>query len=54
MPYEDKMSIQYDEINKRCIVHFRGEKHELNGKFESYQEAKQAGEQFCRNRGWKG
>jgi hypothetical protein len=34
MPYEDKMSVEYDAVSKKVTVHFRGERVELPGKYE--------------------
>jgi hypothetical protein len=53
MPYEEGMSISYDEKSGQLTVYFRGERKEL-GRFMSYAEALKAGEAYCRKHGWHG
>lgn len=53
MPYEEGMSISYDQITNELTVHFRGKRVKL-GKFASRDEALKAGEAYCRKLGWKG
>ncbi|MER8960810.1 hypothetical protein NKI48_23840 [Mesorhizobium sp. M0644] len=52
MPYEVGMTIGLE--NGRCIVHFRGVRHELPGTYKTFAEANRAGEEFCRKLGWAG
>ena len=52
MPYEPGMSISLE--NRKCIVFFRGQKHVLPGEFNTFDEARRAGEEFCRKLGWSG
>jgi hypothetical protein len=54
MPYEDKMRIVHDDLSKKVTVDFRGERVELPGKYEIKEEGMQAGERYCRKRGWQG
>ncbi|WP_153203075.1 hypothetical protein [Niveispirillum sp. SYP-B3756] len=54
MPYEENMSVQYDESTKSVTVHFRGEKQVLPGRYESQEAGKRAGEAYCRRQGWVG
>lgn len=54
MPYETKMSVQYDEVSKRVTVFFRGGKTILPGQYQTREEGMRAGEQYCRERGWQG
>ena len=54
MASEQGMSIAYDEVSKTVTVVFRGKKVVLPGRYESYEDGKRAGEQYCRDHGWKG
>lgn len=53
MPYEEGMSISYDQLTGELTVYFRGQKTVL-GRFRNYAEARQAGEAYCRKHGWNG
>ena len=50
--YEPGMSIALE--NRKCVVFFRGQKHTLPGEFDGFDQARRAGEEFCRNLGWVG
>jgi hypothetical protein len=52
MAYEKGMSIAWE--NRKCIVHFRGNRYELPGEFETFMKAQEAGMTFCRSLGWTG
>lgn len=54
MPYEADMSVSYDEIAKSVTVLFRGKKIVLRGPYQTREEGKRAGENFCRQNGWSG
>ena len=54
MTYELGMNIKWSEIDKKCVVHFRGERYELPGTYPTSEAAMQAAEKFCRQRGWTG
>lgn len=51
--YETGMKLVYDAHTKRMVVSFRARLTVLPATYESEQEAIQAGEQFCRQHGWK-
>ena len=53
MAYEKDMDIQYDELSKKVTVTFRGKQVTLPGRYKNWAEGKRAGEQYCRNQGWK-
>jgi hypothetical protein len=53
MAYEPGMSVQYDFITKKVTVHFRGQRVELPGTYESREEGIRAGEEYCRQLGWR-
>jgi hypothetical protein len=52
MPFEDKMSISYDEASKTVTVVFRGKRTVLPGTYPTLQEGTRAGKEFCRRQGW--
>ena len=52
MPYERGMSIGLD--NRKCIIHFRGHRYDLHREFHNLEDARKAGEAFCRRLGWAG
>ena len=54
MPKEQEMSIQYDSVTQECVVHFRGTRYVLPGKYRTDKEATKAAEAFCRRLGWAG
>ncbi len=54
MPYEAKMSVAYEDTDKTVTVHFRGEKIVLPGPYQTREQGMEAGEQYCRERGWQG
>ena len=54
MLYESGMNIQYDQNIKRVTVIFRGKRIELPDHYESPGSAIRAGEEYCRQHGWKG
>jgi hypothetical protein len=54
MPHEPGMNIQYDQNTKRVTVRFRGKRIELPDHYESPVAAIRAGEEYCRQHGWKG
>ncbi len=53
MAYEKDMDIQYDELSKKVTVTFRGKQVKLPGRYKNRGEGMRAGEQYCRNQGWK-
>ena len=53
MAYEQGMSIAYDEVSKTVTVVFRGKKVVLPRRYESQEDGRRAGEQYCRDRGWE-
>jgi hypothetical protein len=53
MAYEPGMSVQYDFITKKVTVHFRGQRVELPGTYESREEGIRVGEEYCRQLGWR-
>jgi hypothetical protein len=54
MAYEPGMSIQYDCLRRKVTIHFRGQRIELPGTYESRDEGVRASEEYCRQRGWAG
>jgi hypothetical protein len=52
--YESGMSIRYDEAAKQAVVTFRGQQITLSRRYFSAQEAREAGEHYCRQIGWSG
>ncbi len=54
MPYEDGMSISYDELTGTVTVCFRGIKVVLPQGYTSRVEGIAAGEDWCRKYGWSG
>lgn len=53
MPYEEGMSIEHDEDRKQAIVTFRGKRITLARRYDTAQEARLAGEHYCRQIGWE-
>jgi hypothetical protein len=53
MPYEPGMNIKYNQNTKRVTVIFRGKRIELPDHYESSGAAIRAGEEYCRQHGWK-
>lgn len=53
MADEQGMKIDYDVVTKQTRVSFRGDRITLPGLFPTLEAATQAGEEFCRGRGWK-
>jgi hypothetical protein len=54
MAYEDGMSFQHNAILNRGTVMFRGKKTVLSGQYDTYQQVKEAAEEYCRKNGWQG
>lgn len=54
MLYEKGMRIEYDAIEGVVLIYFRGVRYRIVGKFGSFRQAIQAGEQQCRQLGWSG
>jgi hypothetical protein len=52
-PYEPNMRVVYHVLSKSVLVTFRGEITML-GPFADRDEAVDAAEDYCRERGWKG
>lgn len=52
MPYEDGMQLVFDHVDRTLVVSFR-DMVKMIGPFENQKAAVRAGEQFCRDHGWK-
>jgi hypothetical protein len=51
MPYEEGMQIVFDLLSGTIVISFR-DKIAMLGPFEDQRTAIQAGEKYCRDRGW--
>ncbi len=51
--YEPGMRIIYDPSKREVTVTFRGRRTTLTGEFASEVIGREAGEAYCRSRGWK-
>lgn len=51
MPYEDGMQLVFDNVERTIVVSFR-DMIKLLGPFKDQKTAVEAGEKFCRDRGW--
>jgi hypothetical protein len=51
MPYEPGMQIVFDLISQMAVVSFRGRVDTI-GPFATQRLAREAGERYCRERGW--
>ncbi len=51
--YEDGMAIDFDTVSKCVFIDFRGQFHYLIGPYTSRREAIAAGEEKCRELGWR-
>jgi hypothetical protein len=51
--YEPGMRILFDAGKKEVTVTFRGRRTTLPGQYETDDQARHAGENYCRSQGWK-
>ncbi|WP_395517539.1 hypothetical protein [Pseudorhizobium flavum] len=51
--YEDGMSVSFDVVSKSVFIEFRNKLHYLIGPYSGRRDGIAAGEQKCRDLGWR-